>query len=160
MLVTPALAQSPIRALAWSQRGWLANVLANARYAPFAAPWNLAGWPAMAVPAGVGRDGLPLSVQLVARPGGEALLLALAGQLERCARGSAPRRASARRVAQVERRDLVDDGRVDDVAVGRPVARPPLATVRRVCSRTSASTSLPASSRRRSAASGRRRRAG
>jgi amidase len=36
----------------------------------------------MAVPAGVGPSGLPLSVQLVARPGGEALLLALAGQLE------------------------------------------------------------------------------
>jgi amidase len=93
VLITPALAQSPIRALAWSQRGWLANVVANARYAPFAAPWNLAGWPAMAVPAGVGRDGLPLSVQLVGRPGTEALLLSLAGQLQalRPWRRTAPR---------------------------------------------------------------------
>lgn len=71
VLVTPALAQPPIAAAAWSQRGWLANVWTNARYAPFAAPWNLAGWPAMSVPAGLGPRGLPLAVQLVAPPGGE-----------------------------------------------------------------------------------------
>jgi len=53
------------------------------RFAPFAAPWNLAGWPAMTVPAGLAPDGLPLGVQLVAPPGGEARLLALAGVLER-----------------------------------------------------------------------------
>ena len=82
VLITPALAGSPIRSIAWSERGWLANVLANARYAPFAAPWNLAGWPAMAVPAGVGSDGMPRSVQLVTRPGGEEALLSLAAQLE------------------------------------------------------------------------------
>ncbi len=82
VLVTPTLAQPPIEAVAWGQRGWLANILANVRYAPFAAPWNLAGWPAMAVPAGMHPGGLPLSVQLVARPGGEALLLAVARQLE------------------------------------------------------------------------------
>jgi amidase len=82
VLVTPALAQPPIRAQAWSQRGWLANVVADARYAPFAAPWNLAGWPAMAVPAGLDPRGLPLAVQLVAPPGNEARLLSVAAQLE------------------------------------------------------------------------------
>ena len=49
-------------------------MLSNTRYAPFAAPWNLAGWPAMTVPAGWIRDGMPLAVQLVAKPGGEAQL--------------------------------------------------------------------------------------
>jgi amidase len=83
VLVTPALAQSPIRSVAWAERGWLANVLANVRYAPFAAPWNLAGWPAMTVPAGRGADGLPRAVQLAGRPGSEATLLGLAAQLER-----------------------------------------------------------------------------
>jgi amidase len=83
VLLTPALAQSPPRAIAWSERGWLANVWASAHYAPYAAPWNLAGWPAIAVPAGIGADGMPRSVQLVTRPGGEATLLALAAQLER-----------------------------------------------------------------------------
>ena len=83
VLVTPALAQPPLLARTWGERGWLANVWANARYAPFAAPWNLAGWPAMTVPAGLDPDGLPVAVQLVAPPGGEARLLAVAAQLER-----------------------------------------------------------------------------
>jgi amidase len=82
VLLTPMLAQPPLTATAWARRGWAANVVANVRYAPFAAPWNLAGWPALAVPAGVHRSGLPLSVQLVARPGGEGLLLRLGAQLE------------------------------------------------------------------------------
>jgi amidase len=82
VVVTPGLAQSPKRALAWSQRGWLANMLSDARYAPYAAPWNLAGWPAMVVPAGRAPDGMPLTVQLVGRPGTEAILLGLAAQLE------------------------------------------------------------------------------
>jgi amidase len=83
VLVTPALARSPLPAVEWSHRGWLTNVIANIRYAPFAAPWNVAGWPAMTVPTGTGADGLPRAVQLVARPGGEATLLGLAATLER-----------------------------------------------------------------------------
>jgi amidase len=83
VLVTPMLAQPPKRAALWSQRGWLANMLSDARYAPFAAPWNLAGWPAMAVPAGLHPNGTPLSVQLVAPPGNEGLLLGVAATLER-----------------------------------------------------------------------------
>ncbi|HZC70479.1 MAG TPA: amidase family protein [Jatrophihabitans sp.] len=82
VLITPALAQPPIAAKAWARRGWLTNVYANARYAPFAAPWNVAGWPAMSVPAGLDPAGLPLAVQLVAPPGGESRLLMLAAQLE------------------------------------------------------------------------------
>ena len=82
VLLTPTLAQQPRRSREWGERGWWANVLSNAYYAPFAAPWNLAGWPAMSVPAGIGPAGTPLAVQLVGRPGSEATLLALAGQLE------------------------------------------------------------------------------
>ena len=44
--------------------------------------FNLTGQPAIALPAGIGSDGLPLSVQLVGRRGAEALLYSLAGQLE------------------------------------------------------------------------------
>jgi amidase len=82
ILLTPGLAQPAIEAASWGERNWLANVAANVRYAPFAAPWNLAGWPAIAVPAGLHPNGMPLSVQMVARPGGESLLLAVARQLE------------------------------------------------------------------------------
>ena len=51
----------------------------NMRYAPYAAPWNIAGLPAIVVPVGVRPDGLPLAVQLVGPPGSELLLLAVAG---------------------------------------------------------------------------------
>ena len=50
---------------------------------PFQAIWNHVGNPAITVPSGAGPEGLPLSVQMVARPPGEETLLALAGQLER-----------------------------------------------------------------------------
>src|SRR5262249_47608544 len=79
VLVTPALATVPPPAISWSTRSWGANMLANVRYAPYAAPWNFAGFPAVVVPVGVRDDGLPVAVQLVGAPGSEFLLLALAG---------------------------------------------------------------------------------
>jgi amidase len=82
LMVTPALATAPPMARPWSGRAWSANVLANIRYAPYAAPWNVAGIPALTVPVGVRPDGLPLAVQLVGPPGSERLLLAVAGQFE------------------------------------------------------------------------------
>ena len=89
VLLTPALAQPPKHAVsksgvAWSDRGWLANVTSDARYAPFAAPWNLAGWPALAlpVPSAAPDARIPPSVQLVAPPGGERTLLAVAKLVE------------------------------------------------------------------------------
>ncbi len=83
VLITPALAQAPIASATWSRRGWLASMVANARYAPFAAPWNVIGWPAMSVPAGLDASGRPLAVQLVGRPGTERTLLGVAAQVER-----------------------------------------------------------------------------
>jgi amidase len=82
LMVTPALAAAPPPAVSWSARGWRTNLLTNMRYAPYAAPWNIAGFPAMVVPVGVRPDGLPVGVQLVGPPGSELLLLAVAGQFE------------------------------------------------------------------------------
>jgi aspartyl-tRNA(Asn)/glutamyl-tRNA(Gln) amidotransferase subunit A len=45
-------------------------------------PVNTLGWPALALPCGKAEDGLPASVQLVGRPGADALVLAAAAQLE------------------------------------------------------------------------------
>ena len=43
---------------------------------------NFAGTPAISLPMGFSEKGLPVGVQFATRPGGEALLLALAYQLE------------------------------------------------------------------------------
>ncbi|MEV0594540.1 amidase [Nonomuraea cavernae] len=82
VLITPALAAVPPRADGWGRRGLARNVLANVRYAPVTGPWNMCGWPALAVPIATHSSGLPIGVQLVAPPGGEPHLLGLAAQLE------------------------------------------------------------------------------
>lgn len=49
---------------------------------PYTWPWNVLGWPAISVPAGLNGDGLPLGAQLVGPANAEPLLIALAAQLE------------------------------------------------------------------------------
>ncbi|HVV11004.1 amidase family protein [Amycolatopsis sp.] len=83
VLVTPALATLPPKAERWHTRSCLANALPSIRVAGFAGLWNLAGFPAMTVPAARHPNGLPIGVQLVTTPGGESRLLGLAAQLER-----------------------------------------------------------------------------
>ncbi|MDQ0379198.1 amidase [Amycolatopsis thermophila] len=82
VLITPTLATLPPKAAAWHTRSCAANALPSIALAGFTGLWNLAGYPAMSVPAGRHPNGLPIGVQLVSRPGGEARLLALAAQLE------------------------------------------------------------------------------
>lgn len=62
------------------------------------APFNLAGLPAVAVPAGVGSAGFPVSVQVVARPFDEQTALQVALAIERAIGGiGAPRGLEAAR---------------------------------------------------------------
>lgn len=82
VLITPTLAAVPPPAERWGRRGLLANIRTNVTYAPATGAWNMAGWPAMTVPYGWHSTGMPIGVQLVAAPGGESQLLALAAQLE------------------------------------------------------------------------------
>jgi aspartyl-tRNA(Asn)/glutamyl-tRNA(Gln) amidotransferase subunit A len=48
------------------------------RNAAFTSPFNLTGWPAISIPAGMATLGLPIGVQVAGRPGTEAMLLTLA----------------------------------------------------------------------------------
>ncbi len=47
----------------------------------FTEPWNATGQPAISLPLGWSESGLPVGVQLVAAPGGDALLLGVAAPL-------------------------------------------------------------------------------
>lgn len=89
LLVMPVLARPCPPARRWGERSWLRSVALSMTFAPMTGIWNLAGFPAASVPVtGTGPDdmGLPGAVQLVAAPGREQLLLAVAAQMER-ARG-------------------------------------------------------------------------
>lgn len=82
ILLTPTLGTLPPKAERWHERSFLANMLPSSGVAPFTGLWNLAGYPAMSVPAARHPSGLPIGVQLVAPIGGESRLLALAARLE------------------------------------------------------------------------------
>jgi amidase len=83
VLMTPVMGGTAIPVRRWEGRGALWTLLGMSRFYPYCIPWNHLGNPSMAVPAGFGAaDGMPLSVQIVGRPGDEATLLSLAAQLE------------------------------------------------------------------------------
>lgn len=81
--MTPTLGTEPVRVgvfsphAAWAdQRDHLVD------YAGYCWIDNFAGTPSISLPMGFGDNGIPIGVQFAARPGGEALLLALAYQIE------------------------------------------------------------------------------
>jgi Asp-tRNA(Asn)/Glu-tRNA(Gln) amidotransferase A subunit family amidase len=58
-------------------------VQAAVPYSPFSAVYNMTGQPSISLPLHWSEEGLPIGVQFAGRLGEEALLLQLAGQLER-----------------------------------------------------------------------------
>jgi amidase len=91
-VLTPTLAQPP--ALVGELRNDddpAADFEAQKRFTPFTAPYNMSGQPAVTVPLHWTDAALPIGVQLVGRPYGEATLLAIAAQLEMAAPWSARR---------------------------------------------------------------------
>ncbi len=95
VLVTPVVPNAAKPVGAYTGRRTLLSV---GRQVAWTVPWNVTGQPALAMPAGLDQDGLPLSVQLVGRPGEEALLLGLAAQLQERT-GFASRRPALARLA-------------------------------------------------------------
>jgi amidase len=82
VLLMPVLATTAIRAEGGYGKSAPLAMDRAARFMPFNPMFNLTGQPSIALPAGFGADGLPLSVQLAGRPGAEDLLYSLAGQIE------------------------------------------------------------------------------
>jgi amidase len=82
VVITPGNATGPSRIGAYQRRGAISSLLLVSRRVPFFEIWNLTGQPAAAVPWGLDRNGVPVSIQLVGRPCDEATLLALSAQIE------------------------------------------------------------------------------
>jgi amidase len=83
-LLTPALAERPLPlgTLDTAAPEPLSTFTRSGMFTPFTPVFNASGQPGISVPLFHGEDGLPLGVQLVGRPAGEAALLSLAAQLE------------------------------------------------------------------------------
>ncbi len=82
VLMTPGLATTAIAAEGAFGKPVPLAIDKAGRFTPFTPIFNLTGQPAVTIPAGFASDGLPLSVQLVGRPGAEDVLYSLAGQIE------------------------------------------------------------------------------
>jgi len=82
VLVTCVAGLAPYEVEKWAGQGAIRTVYGMSRIHCFNIVWNYVGNPAMSVPMGFTRDGLPLAVQIVGRPNDEATLLSLASQLE------------------------------------------------------------------------------
>jgi len=84
VVLTPTLAQLPAPIGGIRNDGDpAADFEAQKRFTPFTSPYNISGQPAVSLPLGWSHGGLPIGMQLVGKPWGEATIISLAGQLER-----------------------------------------------------------------------------
>lgn len=81
LLLMPTIATTAVPIGKWRGKSWVRTTLGVANWI-CTTPWNVAGFPAMSVPAGLSGEGLPLAVQLVGPPGSEGTMLPVAKQLE------------------------------------------------------------------------------
>ncbi len=85
-VLTPTLAMPPLPVGAIrNDEDPEADFEAQKRFTPYTSAWNVTGMPAVSLPLHRTPDGLPVGVMLAARPAEEALLLALAAQVEAAA---------------------------------------------------------------------------
>jgi amidase len=82
VVLTPTTAQPPLPVGAIDRLSdWETDKLMVAS-CPYTWPWNVLGWPAVNVPAGLTDEGLPLGAQLVGPANSELELISLAAVLE------------------------------------------------------------------------------
>ncbi len=82
VLVLPVFRHPPIRVGEWADLAPDAVFDRIVNWVSPCPPWNATGQPAIALPTGLGANGVPTGVQLIGRPAAEATLIALAAQLE------------------------------------------------------------------------------
>ena len=84
LVLTPALAERPLKLgeIDTSSADASATFYRAAEFTPFTPIVNVTGQPAISLPLFHGEDGLPLGIQLIGAPAGEATLLSVASQLE------------------------------------------------------------------------------
>src|SRR5205807_6967933 len=80
VFLTPVFASQPSRVGEYVEEPERALELLSG--CQFTAQYSVTGQPAIAVPAALDEDGIPVGVQLVGRPADEATLLRVAAQLE------------------------------------------------------------------------------
>jgi len=83
VVVTPTLALPPVP-IGWQEEveGPIEQLLRNTEFTPFTAVANLTGQPAMSLPLHWSEACLPIGIQAIGPPAGDALLLSLAAQIE------------------------------------------------------------------------------
>ena len=79
ILVTPTMAE-PAPPIGEVKGASIDRII---RLVPYTMPYNVSGQPAIGLPLHWTSEGLPMGIQLIARYGGEDLLIRLASQLER-----------------------------------------------------------------------------
>jgi amidase len=83
VFLTPAVASAAPKLTALQRAGALSAFLRVNPWVAYTPVWNWTGQPALAIPGGKDKHGLPRGVQLIAKRGDDALLLQLGAQLER-----------------------------------------------------------------------------
>lgn len=84
LLLTPTLAEPPVLLGTFDapSDNPMGGLMRAAAFTPFTPPFNVTGQPAISLPCGQTREGLPVGVQLVAAYGREDVLFRIAAQLE------------------------------------------------------------------------------
>ena len=82
VLVLPTYLHSPIRVGEWADLSCEETLQRIINWIAPCPPFNASGLPAIALPAILDNNGLPVGIQIIGRPAAEATLIALAAQME------------------------------------------------------------------------------
>ena len=82
VVLTPGLATPPPVIGFYDSENPERNFLQQVQVTPYSSFVNVSGLPALALPVMLNPEGLPVGIQLIGRPGGDATLLKLGSHLE------------------------------------------------------------------------------